>query len=135
MNCNAKFDDKKGAEAEDWKNGKPVRVIRSSRLGKYSKYAPEDGFRYDGLYKVVKYYPEKGKSGFIVWRYLFRRDDPAPAPWEKNAKQYDMIVSCTSFSCLLIRLGYSIRMGGWRLNKKRKRWRVHQKKDRNESPV
>lgn len=42
--------------------------------------------RYDGLYKVVKYYPEKGKSGFIVWRYLLRRDDNVPAPWTKEGK-------------------------------------------------
>ena len=29
----------------------------------------------------MRYYPEKGKSGFIVWRYVLRRDDPIPAPW------------------------------------------------------
>ena len=40
-----------------------------------------------GLYKVVKYWPEKGKKGFIVWRYLFRRDDPSPAPWTEEGKQ------------------------------------------------
>ena len=27
------------------------------------------------ILQVVKYWPEKGKSGFIVWRYLLRRDD------------------------------------------------------------
>ena len=31
-----------------------------------------------GLYKVVRYWPEKGKKGVIVWRYLFRRDDDSP---------------------------------------------------------
>lgn len=25
--------------------------------------------------QVVKYWPEKGQSGFIVWRYRLRRDD------------------------------------------------------------
>ncbi|XP_022257467.1 E3 ubiquitin-protein ligase UHRF1-like, partial [Limulus polyphemus] len=35
---------------------------------------------------VVKYWAEKGKSGFLVWRYLLRRDDPAPAPWTKAGK-------------------------------------------------
>ena len=44
-------------------------------------------FRYDGLYKVVKYWPQKGLAGFIVWRYLLRRDDPAPAPWTKEGKK------------------------------------------------
>lgn len=44
-------------------------------------------FRYDGLYKVVKYFPQKGKSGFSVWRYCLRRDDPAPAPWTKEGQE------------------------------------------------
>ena len=43
--------------------------------------------RYDGIYKVVKYWPEQGKSKFIVWRFLLRRDDPAPAPWTKEGKK------------------------------------------------
>ncbi|XP_062867783.1 E3 ubiquitin-protein ligase UHRF2-like isoform X2 [Trichomycterus rosablanca] len=30
---------------------------------------------------VVKYWPEIGKCGFLVWRYLLRRDDMEPAPW------------------------------------------------------
>lgn len=42
--------------------------------------------RYDGIYKVVKYYPDVGKSGFRVWRYVLRRDDPSPAPWTKEGK-------------------------------------------------
>ena len=36
---------------------------------------------------MVKYWPERGKSGFIVWRYLLRRDDEAPAPWTNAGKQ------------------------------------------------
>ena len=36
---------------------------------------------------MVKYWPEKGKKGFIVWRYLFRRDDPSAAPWTEEGKQ------------------------------------------------
>lgn len=44
-------------------------------------------FRYDGIYKVVKYYPQKGKSGFSVWRYVLRRDDPSPAPWTREGKK------------------------------------------------
>jgi len=30
---------------------------------------------------VVKYWPEIGKCGYLVWRYLLRRDDLEPAPW------------------------------------------------------
>lgn len=40
-------------------------------------------YRYDGLYKVVKYYKEEHK-GFGMWKYLLRRDDIEPAPWTKE---------------------------------------------------
>jgi len=35
----------------------------------------------------VKYYPATGESGFRVWKYLLRRDDPDPAPWTKKGKE------------------------------------------------
>lgn len=86
VNCNAKLDPVNGATAEDWRGGIPVRVVRNFKLAKHSKYAPKEGNRYDGIYKVVKYYPDTGKSGFRVWRYLLRRDDPAPAPWTREGQ-------------------------------------------------
>ncbi|CAG5131053.1 unnamed protein product [Candidula unifasciata] len=86
-NCSAPLDNVKGAEAKDWRAGKPVRVVRNCKGRKHSDYAPEEGNRYDGIYKVVKYWPEKGKSNFLVWRYLLRRDDPVPAPWTKEGKK------------------------------------------------
>lgn len=85
-NCAAPINAKDGAEAKDWREGKPVRVIRSFKGRKHSKYCPEDGYRYDGIYKLVKYWPEKGKSGFLVWRYLLRRHDKSPAPWTAAGK-------------------------------------------------
>ncbi|XP_076371626.1 E3 ubiquitin-protein ligase UHRF1-like isoform X2 [Tachypleus tridentatus] len=87
LNCAAVLNAKTGAGARNWKEGKPVRVLRSYKGRKNSDYCPEDGIRYDGLYKVVKYWSEKGKSGFLVWRYFLRRDDPAPAPWTKAGKK------------------------------------------------
>ncbi|TRY97138.1 hypothetical protein DNTS_032791, partial [Danionella cerebrum] len=81
LNCDAPLNDKDGAESRNWRAGKPVRVIRSSKGRRISKYAPEEGNRYDGIYKVVKYWPEIGKCGFLVWRYLLRRDELEPAPW------------------------------------------------------
>ncbi|KAK4872140.1 hypothetical protein RN001_016264 [Aquatica leii] len=90
LNCNAPLN-MEGAEATDWKGGKPVRVVRNSKLAKHSKYAPTEGNRYDGIYKVVKYYPEKGKSGYLVWKYLLRRDDPSPVPWSKDAEEFELI--------------------------------------------
>ncbi|XP_049885091.1 E3 ubiquitin-protein ligase UHRF1-like [Pectinophora gossypiella] len=92
-NCAVKEISESGGDAgENWKNGKPVRVVRSYKMLKhFPKYAPKEGIRYDGIYKVVKYYPEKGLSGFRVWKYLLKRDDPSPAPWESGAKKYDII--------------------------------------------
>ena len=51
-NCNASIDVKKGAEAKNWRGGRAVRVIRNVKGRKHSKYAPEEGNRYDGIYKV-----------------------------------------------------------------------------------
>nr|XP_044990983.1 E3 ubiquitin-protein ligase UHRF1 isoform X2 [Jaculus jaculus] len=87
LNCCAPINDREGAEAKDWRQGKPVRVVRNMKGGKLSKYAPAEGNRYDGIYKVVKYWPEKGKSGFLVWRYLLRRDDKEPGPWTREGKE------------------------------------------------
>uniref|UniRef100_A0A2K5E2S0 E3 ubiquitin-protein ligase UHRF n=1 Tax=Aotus nancymaae TaxID=37293 RepID=A0A2K5E2S0_AOTNA len=86
LNCFAPINDQEGAEAKDWRSGKPVRVVRNVKGGKHSKYAPAEGIQYDGIYKVVKYWPEKGKSGFLVWRYLLWRDDDEPGPWTKEGK-------------------------------------------------
>jgi E3 ubiquitin-protein ligase UHRF1 len=86
-NCSAPIDDKRGATAKQWRDGKPVRVIRNHKGRKTSKYAPEEGNRYDGIYKVVKYWPEKNSSGFIVWKYLLRRDDTSPGPWTGEGRK------------------------------------------------
>ncbi|KAG6459380.1 hypothetical protein O3G_MSEX011347 [Manduca sexta] len=92
-NCAVKQISEEGGDAGDnWRNGKPVRVVRSYKMLKhFPKYAPKEGIRYDGIYKVVKYYPEKGLSGYRVWKYLLRRDDPSPAPWESSAKHFPIV--------------------------------------------
>jgi hypothetical protein len=55
-NCKAPLDDKKGSDSkENWQQGKPVRVVRSCKGRKHSEYAPEEGNRYDGIYKVSVY--------------------------------------------------------------------------------
>ena len=51
-NCAASINAKDGNEAKDWKKGNPVRVVRSAKGRKHSNYAPLEGNRYDGLYKV-----------------------------------------------------------------------------------
>ncbi|XP_011568402.3 E3 ubiquitin-protein ligase UHRF1 [Plutella xylostella] len=92
-NCAVKTVSEEGGDAgAAWRDGRPVRVVRSFKMMKhFPEYAPKEGIRYDGIYKVVKYYPETGKSGFRVWKYLLRRDDPNPAPWEEGAKEYAIV--------------------------------------------
>ncbi|MBM4255811.1 MAG: hypothetical protein FJ147_07930 [Deltaproteobacteria bacterium] len=55
------------ALATSYQRELPVRVIRGARL--HSPYAPEVGYRYDGLYRVENYWRERGRSGFYIWRY------------------------------------------------------------------
>ncbi|GBM47236.1 E3 ubiquitin-protein ligase UHRF1 [Araneus ventricosus] len=71
------------ALARNVESGLPVRVLRGYKLR--SNYAPEEGYRYDGLYKVVKYYMTTGLSGFKVYKFhLERIKEQAPAPWAED---------------------------------------------------
>ncbi|KAL9716215.1 hypothetical protein Ac2012v2_000661 [Leucoagaricus gongylophorus] len=51
----------------------PVRVVRGFKAR--SKYAPIEGYRYDGLYRVEKAWSEKGLNpkGYLVCKYAFKR--------------------------------------------------------------
>lgn len=73
-------DDKTGRQVKDQKfegsnkhlvtsfqNSTPIRVSRGFKLK--SKYAPEQGYRYDGLYFIESYWMEKGEDGFLICRY------------------------------------------------------------------
>ena len=51
--------------------------------------------------QVVKYWKAKGQSGFFVWRYLLRRDDPEPAPWNKVAILIPYLLYC-SYQCFFL---------------------------------
>ncbi|KAF4584755.1 hypothetical protein EYR38_001986 [Pleurotus pulmonarius] len=59
-----------------YSTGKPVRVIRGSKLK--SPYAPSYGYRYDGLYKVTEANRVKGSSGFLICRFKLIRDPGQP---------------------------------------------------------
>ncbi len=52
-------------------SGLPVRVVRGSSLR--SAYAPERGYRYDGLYRVLGEWKERGRAGFLVWRFRLEK--------------------------------------------------------------
>ncbi|KAF8168069.1 PUA-like domain-containing protein [Crassisporium funariophilum] len=58
---------------------KPVRVVRGYKL--ISRYAPIEGYRYDGLYRVEKAWLEKGLNpkGYLVCKYTFKRLPGQPA--------------------------------------------------------
>ena len=65
------------ALATNYIEGNPVRVSRGSQLD--SEYAPETGYRYDGLYRIDSYWNEKGKDDFNVLRFnLVRLDGQLP---------------------------------------------------------
>ena len=53
--------------------GYPIRVIRGSKLK--SPYAPQQGYRYDGLYFVEHCWEQLGKSGFKIIRFRLRKNE------------------------------------------------------------
>ena len=56
--------------------GIPVRVIRGDRHAK--PYAPDKGYRYDGLYRVDGYWSGLGMARFRVFRYRLVKQAPDP---------------------------------------------------------
>src|ERR671913_2538678 len=55
-----------------------VRVVRGSKHK--SAWSPEAGYVYSGLYRVVRWWEQRGKSGFKVFRFELRKigsDDEA----------------------------------------------------------
>ncbi|EIN13715.1 hypothetical protein PUNSTDRAFT_140194 [Punctularia strigosozonata HHB-11173 SS5] len=72
--------------------GKPVRVIRGYKLP--SKYGPEQGYRYDGLYKVEKAWLEEGLNPkrLKVCKFAFKRlpnQPPVPVKGEDVEIKHD----------------------------------------------
>ncbi len=47
--------------------GKPVRLIRGATLR--NEFAPNVGYRYEGLYRIESVERVRGKSGFWVWQF------------------------------------------------------------------
>ncbi|KAJ7104254.1 PUA-like domain-containing protein [Mycena belliarum] len=60
-------------------SGTPVRVVRGHTL--HSRYAPAEGYRYDGLYKVTEATRAPGKTRFMTCQFTFERlPDQPPLP-------------------------------------------------------
>jgi putative restriction endonuclease len=74
--------------------GLPIRIVRGSGHG--GDHAPEAGYRYDGLYRVVKHYPHKHlEDGYIRWMFHLVQLTPdeaaeytPPENVESNAHTY-----------------------------------------------
>ncbi|XP_039284672.1 uncharacterized protein LOC111047469 [Nilaparvata lugens] len=64
-------------------SGNPIRLVRTHKLK--SAYAPDIGYRYDGLYEVENYWVATSLDGATVYKFLFRRlgeqSGQAPPPW------------------------------------------------------
>ncbi|OCH89605.1 hypothetical protein OBBRIDRAFT_657142 [Obba rivulosa] len=68
--------------------GKPVRVIRGSNP--LSKWAPGDGYRYDGLYNVETAELVRGAKGFMICQFcLRRRSGQLPIPQKEAVAPID----------------------------------------------
>ena len=50
---------------------RPVRVVRGEGLR--SRFAPPSGYRYDGLYRVRDSWKERGRAGYLVWRFRLEK--------------------------------------------------------------
>ncbi|MFM9368383.1 YDG/SRA domain-containing protein [Streptomyces sp. Da 82-17] len=63
--------------------GLPVRVLRGAHSG--SPWAPAEGYRYDGLFRVTNYGSKLGIDGFLIWQFRLETYDGTPLP--EPAKQ------------------------------------------------
>ncbi|CEP18119.1 hypothetical protein [Parasitella parasitica] len=89
ITCNAPVDAKRGGTAINWRKSQPIRVCRASTLNAIRpEFAPVQGYRYDGEYKIVKYWPfREPTTGNVIWKFLFRRDDPEMPPWTLEGRR------------------------------------------------
>ncbi|GAC97959.1 hypothetical protein PHSY_005547 [Pseudozyma hubeiensis SY62] len=74
-----KWEGKNAALQKSVRSGKVVRVVRGWKAG--GRYAPSEGYVYCGLYRVERCWMERGRSGFRVCKFEFRRvggQDPLP---------------------------------------------------------
>jgi len=49
-----------------------------------SRFAPEHGVRYDGIYRIASCWRTQGRQGKLMCRYLFVRCDNAAPPWSDS---------------------------------------------------
>lgn len=71
QNADQPFDRYNQALVRSCETGRPIRVIRGAGL--QNEFAPKTGYRYEGLYRLVRYGQEKGKSGFLIWLFYLEQ--------------------------------------------------------------
>ncbi|MFI8810015.1 MULTISPECIES: YDG/SRA domain-containing protein [unclassified Streptomyces] len=67
--------------------GNPIRVIRGSAGD--SDYSPPEGYRYDGLYRILRDWVEVGQSGFEICRFKMCRladEEQELTPFERQVQ-------------------------------------------------
>jgi len=81
--------------------GLPIRVCRGPKLT--SPYAPEEGFRYDGLYIIEEYWMGKGEDGFSICRFKLNRIDKKSDKPEKEERKPKPVRRASTIVTRLIR--------------------------------
>lgn len=63
--------------------GLPVRVVRGANGD--PEFSPAAGYRYDGLFSVTRYWPDRGQNGYRIWRFeLSKIGDPGQGLMESG---------------------------------------------------
>ncbi|WP_345746531.1 YDG/SRA domain-containing protein [Streptomyces sp. ODS28] len=68
--------------------GLPVRVLRGWQSA--SPYAPIEGYRYDGLYRVTTYGSKSSIDGFKIWQFRLEACEGTPMPNERQLTLGDL---------------------------------------------
>ena len=70
-----------------------------------SEYSPDSGYQYSGLYHVEDYWKEKGKAGFVIWRYRLVAHDIVALDREvkEPTGEYDSPKRKTAISSRVVR--------------------------------
>lgn len=82
------------ALAQNQTEGIPVRVTRGPKLK--SPYAPSSGYRYDGLYRVERYWPDTGRDGFKIWRYKLIKCNSVTPTLTSSAPEHEIVTGSDS---------------------------------------
>lgn len=67
QNADQTLDRYNAALMRSYERSKPVRLIRGAGL--QNAYAPREGYRYEGLYRIEAVDRVRGKSGFWIWLF------------------------------------------------------------------